>query len=68
MRIGKFGVSAFWDWGTAYDHGQSFRDQPIYKGVGGTAWFAVASVRMAMAVARGIGASTRVHFSGTIGF
>ena len=68
MKIGKFGVSAFWDWGTAYDHGQSLRDQPIYKGVGGTAWFAVASVRMAMAVARGIGASTRVHFSGTIGF
>jgi len=68
MKIGKFGVSAFWDWGTAYEHGQSLRDQPIYKGVGGTAWFAVASVRMAMAVARGIGASTRVHFSGTVGF
>jgi outer membrane protein assembly factor BamA len=68
MKIGKFGVSAFWDWGTAYEHGQSLRDQPIYKGVGGTAWFAVASVRMAMAVARGLGASTRVHFSGTVGF
>jgi outer membrane protein assembly factor BamA len=68
LRIGKFGVSAFCDWGTAYDHGESLSDQPIYKGVGGTAWFAVASVRLALAVARGIGASTRVHFSGTVGF
>lgn len=68
MKIGKFGVSAFWDWGTAYEHGQSLRNQPIYKGAGGTAWFAVASVRMAMAVARGFGASTRVHFTGTVGF
>jgi outer membrane protein assembly factor BamA len=68
MKIGRWGVSAFWDWGTAYEHGASLRDQPIYKGVGGTAWFAVASVRMAVAIARGLGASTRVHFSGTVGF
>ena len=67
MRIGKFGVSAFCDWGTAYEHGQSLRDQTFYKGAG-TAWFAVASIRMAMAVAKGFGASTRVHFTGTVGF
>jgi outer membrane protein assembly factor BamA len=68
LRIGKLGVSAFMDWGTAYDHGQSLRDQPIYRGYGGTVWFAIASARMAMAVARGVGAGTRVHFSGSVGF
>jgi outer membrane protein assembly factor BamA len=28
LNIGKFGVSAFADWGTAYDHGQRLADQP----------------------------------------
>jgi outer membrane protein assembly factor BamA len=68
LRLGKLGVSAFADWGTAYEHDQSLRDQPIYRGVGGTAWFSVASARVAVAVARGLGSGTRVHFNGTIGF
>jgi outer membrane protein assembly factor BamA len=68
MRIGKLGVSAFSDWGTAWDHGQRFRDQPIYNGVGGTVWYAVASFRISMAVAHGQRAGMRVHFSGGIGF
>jgi len=67
-RIGKLGVSALMDWGTAYDHGQSLVNQPVYRGVGGTVWFSVASARLAMAVAHGLGSGTRVHFSGTIGF
>ena len=67
-RIGKLGVSAFADWGTAYDHGQSLSGQTIYSGAGGTVWFTVASARLAMAVAHGLGAGTRVHFTGTIGF
>jgi outer membrane protein insertion porin family len=69
-RFGKLGVSAFMDWGTAYDHGQSLSSQPIYRGAGGTVWFAVMSARLAMAVGRGLDGAggTRVHFSGTIGF
>lgn len=67
-RIGKLGVSAFSDWGTAYDHGQSLSNQTIYNGVGGSVWFTVASARLAMAVAHGLGGGTRVHFTGTIGF
>ena len=34
-RFGKLGVSAFMDWGTAYDHGQSLSNQTIYRGAGG---------------------------------
>ena len=68
LRFGKVGVSAFADWGTAYDDGQSFKDQTIYRGLGGTVWFSVASFRIGMAVGYGRGAGTHVHFSGGIGF
>jgi len=68
MRFGKIGVTAFFDAGTAYDHGQAFSDQPIYKGVGGSAWISVASFRLSMAVGYGFGSGTHVHFSGGIGF
>jgi outer membrane protein assembly factor BamA len=68
MNIGKLGLSVFSDWGTAYERRQHFRDQPIYNGVGGTVWYAVASFRISMAVAYGQRAGTRVHFSGGIGF
>ena len=68
FRFGKIGVTAFVDAGTAYDYGQSFKQQPIYKGVGGTAWVSIASFRLSMAVGYGIGSGTRVHLSGGIGF
>jgi outer membrane protein assembly factor BamA len=68
LRFGKLGVSAFADWGTAYDDGLAFKDQTIYRGLGGTVWFSVASFRIGMAVGYGRGAGTHVHFSGGIGF
>ena len=68
LSFGKLGVSVFGDWGTAYEHGQRFVDQPIYRGFGGSVWFSVASFRISTAVAYGIRAGTRVHFSGTLGF
>jgi len=68
LRVGKIGVTAFFDAGTAWDHGQAFVDQHIYKGAGGTAWFSVASFRLSMAVGYGFGSGTHVHFSGGIGF
>jgi len=68
VSFGKMGVSAFFDLGTAWDRGQSFLDQRIYRGAGGSVWFSVASFRISMAVARGLGFGTRVHFSGTLGF
>lgn len=66
--IGRLGVSAFADWGTAYDRGESLSRQTFDRGVGGTVWFTVASIRLSMAVAHGLGGGTRVHFSGTFGF
>jgi outer membrane protein assembly factor BamA len=68
LRFAKLGVTAFADAGTAYDYGQSFKQQPIYKGVGGTGWISIASFRLSMAVGYGIGSGTRVHVSGGIGF
>jgi len=36
--------------------------------VGGSVWFAAAFLRLNLAVARGIGASTRVHFGTNLTF
>ena len=67
LKFGKIGVSAFVDYGTAWDHGQSFKNQPLYRGVGGTVWFSVASFRLGMAVGYGR-FGTHFHFSGGLGF
>lgn len=68
ISVGKFGVSVFADWGTAYDHGQRFSDQTMRTGVGGSVWFSVAAFRLGLAVAHGRGASTRVNFGGGLSF
>ena len=68
LSIGKVGVSAFVDAGTAYDHGERFNDRTMKRGVGGGVWFAATVVRINVAVAHGIGASTRVHASGNVSF
>ncbi len=43
-------------------------DQPWRRGVGGSVWFTAAFVRVNVAVAHGIGASTRVQFQGNLTF
>jgi outer membrane protein assembly factor BamA len=68
LRFGKLGVTAFVDWGAAYDHGQTLEANPLRRGAGGSVWFTVASFRLSMAVAHGRGAGVRVHFSGGVGF
>jgi outer membrane protein assembly factor BamA len=68
LNFGKLGVSAFVDAGAAWDRGQSLRDQRFRRGVGGSVWFSVASFRLSVAVARGLGSGLRAHFSGTLGF
>lgn len=68
ISVGKFGVSLFADWGTAYDHGQRLRDQPIRNGVGGGAWFSVTAFHLGVSVAHGRGAGTRVNFGGGLSF
>ncbi len=68
LRFGKFGVSAFADAGTVYDHGQRFDDQAVTRGFGGSVWCAAAFLRLNLAVAHGVGASTRAHLSGNVTF
>jgi outer membrane protein assembly factor BamA len=66
LRIGKVGVSAFVDVAKAYDKGQRFEDQKFERGIGGAIWFAVAFLRLNIAVAHGMGGSTRVHAGTTV--
>ena len=68
LGIGKIGVSAFVDTGTVWDYGQRLVDQPWRQGVGGSVWFSAAFIRINVAVAHGIGASTRVHFGANVTF
>jgi outer membrane protein assembly factor BamA len=62
LNVGKLGVSAFVDVGTVYDNGGRLEDQHLERAVGGAVWFSAAFVRLNLAVAHGIGGSTRVHF------
>jgi outer membrane protein assembly factor BamA len=68
LDIGRIGVSAFVDAGTAYDHGARFGDQTLKRGIGGSVWFSAAFLRLSVAVAHGIGATTRVHVGASVTF
>lgn len=67
-RFGKLGVTAFVDTGTVYNNGQRLTDAPWQQGVGGSVWFTAAFLRVDIAVAHGVRASTRVHFQGNLTF
>jgi len=68
LKLVKLGVSGFVDAGTAYDDGERFADQPLMRGVGGGVWVTAAFLRLNVAVAHGLGASTRVHVNGNVAF
>jgi len=68
ISVGRIGVSAFIDAGTAYDDGQRLSDQEWMRGIGGSMWFSAAFFRMNIAIAHGHGSSTRVHVGATVGF
>ena len=68
LSFGKLGVSAFVDAGAVYDKGQRLADQRFRRGAGGAVWFSAAFVRAYLAVAHGIGGSTRTHFGTTLAF
>jgi hypothetical protein len=68
LSVGRVGVSAFIDAGTVYENGDRFADQTLKRGVGGSLWFAAAFLRLSIAVAHGIGATTRVHVGGSVLF
>ena len=68
LSVGKLGVTAFADFGTAYEKGQRLSDQEWSKGVGGQLWFSLAVVRLNFTVARGLGTGMRYTFGGGLAF
>jgi outer membrane protein assembly factor BamA len=68
LKIARLGVSGFVDAGAASDYGERLHDQPLQRGVGGSVWMTATFIRLSVAVAHGIGASTRVHVGGTVSF
>jgi hemolysin activation/secretion protein len=68
FRFGKIGVNLFTDVGTVYDKPQRLADQTIRQGVGAGLWFSAAFMRVNVAVAHGIDASTRLHATGGVSF
>jgi hypothetical protein len=68
IKLGKFGVSAFVDRGAVYNTGERFSDQALHEGYGAGVWFAAAFFRLNVAVAHGVGASTRAHVGGNVTF
>src|SRR5262249_51826968 len=63
LRVARFGTHVFIDTATAFDKGQRFSGQPLKKGIGAGIWFTAALFQMNLAIAHGLKASTRVHFS-----
>lgn len=68
LRTGRLGVSVFADGGTVCREGERFADRSFRQGYGGSVWFAAAFLRLNIAVAHGVGASTRVHVGGGVSF
>jgi hypothetical protein len=68
LSVGKVGVAAFVDAGTVYNAGERLGDQRLQRGVGVSVWLAAAFLRFNVALAHGIGASTRVHVGGNLTF
>jgi hypothetical protein len=68
LNIARFGLTAFVDAGTVYDHGGRLANQRLEKGVGGGVWVSAAFVRFHLAVAHGIGRSTRAHIGTSLSF
>ncbi len=68
LRVGKLGVSAFSDAGTVWDYGTRLADQPFKRDYGGSVWVSAAFFRLRLAVAHGVGASTRAAVDASLTF
>ena len=63
LSIGRLGVKAFVDAGTAYPFGQKLKDQPqLDRGVGAGAYFHLTVLSLSLDVARSREGNTRFHF------
>ena len=68
LNFGRVGVSAFMDVGTVYPEGQRVESQHFERGIGGSIWFLATIFRANLAIARGLGSSTRANFSAVLAF
>ena len=68
LDIGRLGVNAFVDTGAVYPHDERLQDQSLRTGIGGGVWMTATAFHLSLAVARGRGESTRVHFSAGIAY
>jgi hemolysin activation/secretion protein len=62
LRVGRFGVKAFADWGAIYGVGGRLGDQTFARGVGGGAYLHLTVVSISLDVARSLAGDTRFHF------
>ena len=63
LSIGRFGVKAFVDVGTAYETGQKLKDQKhLDRGIGAGAYFHLTVLSLSLDVARSREGNTRFHF------
>jgi outer membrane protein assembly factor BamA len=63
LSIGRFGVKAFVDAGTAYPFGQKLKDQQqLDRGIGAGAYFHLTVLSLSLDVARSREGNTRFHF------
>jgi outer membrane protein assembly factor BamA len=68
LSFARLGVSVFVDAAAVYDEGQRLADQQFERGIGGGVWLSAALVRVNLAVARGLGHSTRIHLATSLLF
>lgn len=63
LNIGRFGVKAFVDAGTAYASGAKLKDQHLdHRGIGGGVYLHLTVLSLALDVAKARGGDTRFHF------
>jgi outer membrane protein assembly factor BamA len=62
LSVGRFGVKAFADYGTAYPHGEKLGDQTFDLGIGGGAYLHLTLISLGLDVAKGRNADWRFHF------
>jgi len=68
LRSTRLGVLAFYDTGATWNYGQRWREAGREEGVGGGVFLISPFFQVQLSVARGLGRSTRVHFSTGVSF
>jgi hypothetical protein len=68
LKLGKFGVSLFYDAATTAAHGARLREAPFHRGGGAGLFFVATVFRLNLDIARGSGGATRLHVGAGFAF